>query len=491
MNERVIAKKNKIELIVICLCLVLRVSVDALTGAVKTAMCAGAYGVFTFIVISVLMLLKVRPRIIMYVMCVLEVFMGVVVVASGMSFITICLLYFMMMLIILYEDLWANLIVGIGNSIILAFCFTNYKEQIIQNTAQSNQDLVVPLVGYAVIGTIVMSVLCRMSKKNYETLEEKVEEAEQSKKKVENILASIGVNIGLLQDTSDKIKSNIDHTVQVSNEMLEASGQITDQAVQEAEAVVKVQEMIEAGTSQVNQVTASSEEMKGLMQSTDNAVNSGFERMQALSDEVDGITASIETAVELIGELEKKNAKIEDIIKTLNEITEQTNLLALNASIEAARAGEHGKGFAVVAEEVGKLAEDSRSFTSQIEEILKDTFHQTGEVSNEILNEKQAIENCAKHTGEVQQAFHEIKDNSNSCLKQAEGIAAESDALKEKLTEIVQEMKQVNDSVESTVAEIEEISAGIHGLKEAMDEVGRSYNSLEEISTSLNQNSKG
>lgn len=489
MNERIIARKNKIELIILCACLLLRTSVDATTGAAPMSIRMAVFGGIPLAIVGILMYIKVKPKIVMYIIAAINVLMGIIAVFSDISVVSICMLYFMMMLIILYEDLWVNLIVGISNAGILVFCLANHKDEMIQNTINSSQDVMIPLVGYALVGTIIMSVLCRMSKETYETLGEKVSETELAKKKVENILKSIHENIELLQNTNVMIKSNIDHTIQVSNEMLGASGKITSQAVNEADAIVEVQEMIEVGTEQVNKVSVSSEEMKGLMQATDDTVNSGFEKMQALSGEVNDITSSIETAVSLIVELESKNAEIENIIKTLNEITEQTNLLALNASIEAARAGEHGKGFAVVAEEVGKLAEDSRLFTSQIEEILKDTFRQTSEVSNEILNEKKAINNCAKHTSDVQEAFHEIRGNSTNCLQQADSIAAEADVLKNKLAEIVDEMKMVNSNVENTVTAIKEISAGIYGLKEGMDEVGKSYNSIEEISMALTKNS--
>ncbi|WP_411680775.1 methyl-accepting chemotaxis protein [Clostridium thailandense] len=81
--------------------------------------------------------------------------------------------------------------------------------------------------------------------------------------------------------------------------------------------------------------------------------------------------------------------RIMDMADDISSIAEQTNLLALNAAIEASRAGESGRGFAVVAEEVRRLAEQSSNSVSNVKDII----------------------------GNVQKAFKNLSDNSNTLLK--------------------------------------------------------------------------
>ena len=109
---------------------------------------------------------------------------------------------------------------------------------------------------------------------------------------------------------------------------------------------------------------------------------------QQMLAETENQSTSLQTKMENINvrtkELHNLTDKISSVAQIVTQIANQTNLLALNASIEAARAGEHGKGFAVVAEEVGKLAEHTKSSLSEVDVILEDTERTTATITSEV-----------------------------------------------------------------------------------------------------------
>ena len=82
------------------------------------------------------------------------------------------------------------------------------------------------------------------------------------------------------------------------------------------------------------------------------------------------ISSMMEQMSEIVSDMDKNQAEIRDMLGLITGIAEQTNLLALNAAIEAARAGEQGRGFAVVADEVRTLAENTKSATAQIAQVI-------------------------------------------------------------------------------------------------------------------------
>jgi methyl-accepting chemotaxis protein len=71
-----------------------------------------------------------------------------------------------------------------------------------------------------------------------------------------------------------------------------------------------------------------------------------------------------------IQELIASAQTIGEIADSVKLLTSQIEHVALNATIEAARAGEVGRGFAIVANEVRSLAEQSKSATQRMRQVL-------------------------------------------------------------------------------------------------------------------------
>lgn len=88
-------------------------------------------------------------------------------------------------------------------------------------------------------------------------------------------------------------------------------------------------------------------------------------------DAINHLAGEIESAAQVITELEGDVTRISSMVSVIRDIAEQTNLLALNAAIEAARAGEQGRGFAVVADEVRTLASKTQDSTEEIHRLIE------------------------------------------------------------------------------------------------------------------------
>ena len=101
-------------------------------------------------------------------------------------------------------------------------------------------------------------------------------------------------------------------------------------------------------------------------------------------------SASMERMVEVVTTIAENSAHVRRIADSISRIANQTNMLSLNASIEAARAGEQGRGFAVVAEEVGKLAQNTRSLA---EDITTQVHLSTQEAERGVATAREAAAN--------------------------------------------------------------------------------------------------
>lgn len=105
---------------------------------------------------------------------------------------------------------------------------------------------------------------------------------------------------------------------------------------------------------------------------------------------------------------------IGEVTGTIRHISSQTNLLALNATIEAARVGELGRGFAVVAREVGKLAEESRKSTENINASIAEVLTFVNQIAPSLASITDLIEkNQTAFAKAVVNSREEVQDMVN------------------------------------------------------------------------------
>jgi len=140
--------------------------------------------------------------------------------------------------------------------------------------------------------------------------------------------------------------------------------------------------------------------------------------------------------------IKETSQKINDIIKTIEDISQQTNILALNASIEAARAGAAGKGFAVVADEVRMLA-------------LKSTA--AAKDSNLLIQQSvKAVNEGVKITDSTSEAMNELGNYASEVKRIIDIIAVSSEDQTKMIRQINDEITEIGEIANNSSQTAEE-----------------------------------
>ena len=168
-------------------------------------------------------------------------------------------------------------------------------------------------------------------------------------------------------------------------------------------------------------------------------------------------------------------SKASEMIKS---IADQTNLLALNAAIEAARAGDAGRGFAVVADEIRKLAEQSTSFTSEIQSIIKMLTDQSAQAVDKIAQVQNAVtvQNTSLHKTNSQ--FSGIADSIEQVKSIIEKLNHSSSEMTQKKDEIISVMQNLSAISEENAAGTEQASASVEEQTASMEEIADASEAL-------------
>lgn len=300
-----------------------------------------------------------------------------------------------------------------------------------------------------------------------------------------NILKEVTGASTHVSSSAQELNASAEQSTRVAEQMAEQAQRSASDANEQLQSVNNVSASIQQMASGIKEIASSSDVMKDATEDAMNYTNKGSQSITNLVQQMNEIQSSVADTTSVVGKLEKHTDHIEGILTLITDLAEQTNLLSLNAAIEAARAGEHGKGFAVVADEVRKLADQSKSATGNIAEIVSaiQIEVKTAVQSMEAGNEK--VRSGIQFSDEVKKAFTDIEGSNTNVSDKVQTVSSAIEQMREVSSEIVRAVERVNEIAEHNMTSNQDSTAATEEQLATMEEVTSSAESLTSLADNL------